>query len=152
VSGWRLFIALDPGGTTGVASCWYNGVDVANRYVAELPPHDACTFVWESLRLHGNGVHEVSVVAERFTIGPQTMKMSRQHDALEVIGAVRWMTQRHHAPFELQDPATAKRMVSNVSLKEAGFWSRGSKGHGHDAARHLLVLLVKNGWYYPFVG
>lgn len=149
---WDLYIAVDPGKTSGIAACWYNGTSVDAMTGHELARQETCDFVWGALTTYVDSPRQLHVVAERFTIGPQTMKMSRQHDALEIIGVVRWMTQKHGASFELQDPATAKRMVSNDALRRAGFWCRGGGGHANDAARHLMVLLVRNGWYYPLVG
>lgn len=147
----ELIVAIDPGGTTGVAACLHvrDAQELVNWVAYELTPQQTLDWLWAGLEAWGAAAQ---VVCERFTIGPQTLKMSRQHDAIEIIGAARWMTQRHGAGFKLQDPATAKRMCSNDALRSNGLWHRGGHGHANDASRHLVVALVERGWYGTLVG
>lgn len=128
-------LAVDPGGTTGFA-CWTEG---EAPWVSEAKPMEFLDFAeeWVSLR-------DVLIVCERFTIGPQSLRMSRQYDALEQIGALRWIAHRHGADFALQAPADVKRFVSNDLLKSLGWYTVGAD-HGRDATRHLVWRLVKEG-------
>lgn len=146
----KYLVALDPGKTTGVAACILtDDVQVSGFQAGEMDRQATLDWTWsalESMRELYDDL-EIHIVAERFTIGPQTMKMTRQHDALEIIGAVRWMTQRHQASFALQDPGIAKSTCSNATLQKIGFWTPGKAGHANDAARHLVVLLLKDGFY-----
>lgn len=84
-----------------------------------------------------NPTRSFVIVCERFT--QQSMKMTRQYEALEMIGALRWIAHKYHAGFVLQSRADKSRVNDNV-LKLFGFWQP-SKGHMMDAARHMFVFI-----------
>jgi hypothetical protein len=83
-----------------------------------------------------------AIIVERYTITPNTAKLSQQHDPLEAIGGLRWMAALWQIPFVLQSPADAKRFADNGRLKRLG-WKSSGAGHNDDAARHLLLYCVK---------
>ncbi len=143
------YIALDPGGTTGLATCEYNGQH-AHFIATQCPPDDACDWLWNLLEVSDDPT-SVTVIAERFTITPETIKKTRQHDALNVIGVVKWMCRRFGVTFVLQDPAVAKKMATNIVLRRNGMWTP-ARDHANDAARHLIVALVAAGGYYLLDG
>lgn len=146
----ELILAIDPGKTSGVASCFFGGGEIVSFTAFELDQQQTCDYVWGCVTGVG---YPINIVAERFVIGPNTLKMSRggAHCAIGIIETARWMARRHQASFKLQDPATAKRMCSNDLLRKAGFWTPALHGHANDAARHLVVALVERGWYSPFL-
>lgn len=84
------------------------------------------------------------VVGEKFTIGPQTMKKTKQYDALYINGVVDYWAAKHGFSFTLQTPAQAKNFASDDKLKTLGWHKPTSGGHANDASRHMLTYLVGN--------
>jgi len=81
------------------------------------------------------------VVAERFTMSGAVV--TQQPDALETIGALRYVTRRRHqGDITLQSRAVKSR-VPNSTLRTIGWWHDSEGGHSLDAARHALVFLVE---------
>lgn len=138
----RQVLAVDPGGTSGIAL--WSGGDTPPP-VEERNPYETIEIVERWLqRVEENGV----VVVERFTIGPQTLKNSRQYDAIEIIGALRYLSLKHGAEFVLQAPADAKRLMTNDVLRRLGWYVTG-RDHGRDALRHLGLYLISRRWLDP---
>lgn len=84
------------------------------------------------------------VVCERYTITAETLRKSRQTTALELIGALRWMTVKSGGEFVMQSPADAKRFSTDGKLTSAGWLQPRARDHANDACRHLLLYCVKN--------
>lgn len=140
----KRLIAIDPGGTTGWVEYDLDKKEVIRS--EEIPDwYDVC------FRLHGflGGDDDVTVVIEKFTISAQTIKKSRQAEPIDIIGAVKYLCKAYEAKLYFQTPAEAKSFVDNERLKVAGFWHKGGAGHALDAYRHLLLWLVKNGYFDP---
>lgn len=132
-------IALDPGGTTGLATCDYEAGAYAYFIATQCTPQEALDWVWSCIE------HNTSIVyAERYTVTPRTVKMTRQYDALYVIGAAQWMCKHTSSTFKLVDPATSKKLGNDRVLRDSGLWTPG-KQHANDAARVLAVALVEAG-------
>jgi hypothetical protein len=91
-----------------------------------------------------NPMRSFAIVAERYTIGQRTLKMSRQYEALEMIGCLRWIAHRHTTSFTLQSRADKSR-VSDADLRRMGLWIP-DKTHAMDARRHMLVYVAS---HYP---
>ena len=122
---------VDSGGTCGIAS-WHEGVLVD---VVELEPMEALDYMaWD---LTGSD----HVACESFI--PRPGVRTWQPDALEVIGALRYVCYRRGASFELQSPADAKRFSTNEKLKKLGWYHPTPGGHANDGLRHLLLALVR---------
>jgi hypothetical protein len=135
----RCVLAVDPGKTTGYA--WHRIGDPAPVIVDEAPFE---TFVpWAEDRLKAAG-REALVIVERYVITPATLRMSRQTDALETIGAVRYLVDKYGADLVWQNASTAKNIVPNSRLRTLGWYTVG-KDHGRDATRHLAVWLHRAG-------
>lgn len=138
-------IAVDPGGTTGLATALFHdgrGEVSGFKSFEETDPMDAVHWVHQTM-IHGP--LKVELVAERYTITPRTTRLSRQYDALYVIGGLMYVAHILHVPFTLQTPADAKNFASNAKLEAIG-WRRPTKGgHADDAARHLLKRAVDTG-------
>ncbi len=86
--------------------------------------------------------HRTEIVCERYTITQQTAKLSPQHDALEVIGTLRYLCRKYDVSFELQARADRLR-VSHATLKKIGWWIPTPGGHTNEAARHALIAFAK---------
>lgn len=128
-------IAVDPGGTAGVAfGAFHEGVppDVT---LFEMTPHEALFYVGDSLPVD-------LVVCESFI--PRPGVRTWQPDALEMIGALRYLCRVAGVRFELQSPASAKRLATNARLDALGWRHRTPGGHADDAARHLLVAAMRH--------
>jgi len=130
-------IAVDPGGTTGIFSALFTpdlpcGTAPLSH---QLAPLDAVRYLHDFL---ARGLVDWLVVE-----GYQQLPGVRsfQPDALEVIGALRYVCSMYGVPFELQDRSVRKR-VSNERLRSLGWWPVG-KPHAQDAARHLYAACVR---------
>ncbi len=142
-------IAVDPGGTTGLVR-WQDVTDI----------YEAHQLTWEdTVRLvHGWLVHadeadffQTTIVVERYTITMQTLKKSRQYEALYCIGGLLTLALLHEGvDVVLQTPAEAKGLASDDTLRRLGWYDavRG-KEHARDALRHLVLFLVKTGRMNP---
>lgn len=133
-------LALDPGGTTGWAT-WDASVGFRS-WECDFDVLIARAWEWITTQpdAHEGARH---VVCERYTITAETLRKSRQSDALEIIGFMRGLCLIYEIPFSLQTPADAKRFSTDDRLRHVGWYTRG-KGHANDAARHLMLHLVKN--------
>lgn len=129
-------IAVDPGGTTGLAA-WAPGIGL---HLVELKPNEAVDWLAEVAQ----GALKKHFVVERYIITPATAKMSQQHDALEIIGALKYLVRAHGHTLTMQTPAEAKAFSTDEKLKNLG-WYHPGKPHARDASRHALLYLAKQG-------
>lgn len=134
-------LAVDPGGTTGWAR--YSPATLQLVRGQESPE--------EFLRWSEHSVEEwtaagldVVIVAEKYTITPDTLRKTRQYDALYTIGALAHFARKFECEFVLQTPAEAKGFTSNARLAELEIYSKG-EDHANDALRHLILWLAKSG-------
>lgn len=133
-----LYVAVDPGGVTGVAvysegdfmSCEVEGGDVG--FAA----------FWRTL-LRDYTV--AGLVVESFTITPATAQKTRQYDALYIIGWLRLEGEQSGLRPVMQSPSTGKSFATDAKLRHFGWKDRSPGGHRDDAARHLLTYLAKAG-------
>lgn len=135
-------VAVDPGGTTGIA-VWSPGLGLSLR---EIKP--AAQAVDWLAQVASHGLAKTFVV-ERYVITPATAKMSQQHDALEITGALKYLARKHGHSIVIQTPAEAKKFSTDAKLKNVGWYEKslgqGFEGHARDASRHLLLFLAKQG-------
>lgn len=89
-------------------------------------------------------VHGATFVVERYIITPATAKMTQQHDALEIIGALKYLARQHDHRIEMQSPSEAKGYSTDTKLKKVGWYNPGEP-HARDASRHVLLYLSKAG-------
>mgnify|MGYP001587211355 CR=1 FL=1 len=137
----RRITALDPGGTTGLATYGHDGLsamqgspdEILDQLEYSLKPFD-----WDE--------RPDIVVCESFTISMHTLKKSRggSNAAIETIGAARYLCRRAGVPFRLQSPGEAKGFASDSVLRRVR-WLPGLPDHARDAARHLLLACVTEG-------
>jgi hypothetical protein len=135
-------IAVDPGGTTGIATTVFDGDGGWSGFSSREEIHLSGALNWVDLLLtHKVANHEL--VVERFTITPATARMSAQYDALYIIGALMYLAHETQVKMTLQPPAGAKRVATNARLEQLGWRNPTKGGHADDAARHLLVRALK---------
>ena len=107
--------------------------------------YEAAAFVDEELT-HGGLDPDLTIVVERFTISARTVKLGRDHNAIELTGAIRWLSFAHMLPEPLYaGPAEVKALVTDARLRDAGAWHKGGGGHANDASRHAIYWLVRAG-------
>lgn len=130
-------VAVDPGGTTGFA-LWSPPIGLSMR---ELSPADKAVDWLADVASQLQGAH---FVVERYIITPATAKMSQQHDALEIIGAIKFLCRKYGHTLTMQTPAEAKAFSTDAKLKNVGWYQPGLP-HARDASRHALLFLAKQG-------
>jgi hypothetical protein len=130
-------LAIDPGLCTGV--CLVNNLpDTPTFTTAELDFAASCRFI-KSVIDDG----DVTLVAERFTISERTIKLGRDHTAIELIGVMKWFSIDAGLPEPIfAGPAEVKRLVTDARLKQFT-WHRGGGGHANDASRHAVYHLLR---------
>ena len=131
-------VAVDPGGTTGIA-LWSPHLGLSMRELN--PAAEAVDWLANVLDSSNPRRH---VVVERYIITPATAKMSQQHDALEIIGALKFLCRKYGHTLTMQTPAEAKAFSTDAKLKNVG-WYQPGQGHARDASRHALLFLAKQG-------
>lgn len=138
-------LAVDPGVTTGW-SLWDPTME--RPQTGQDQQYEFCRRVetWLEASWLAYWAKEITleVVVERYTVGPETIKKTRQNASLEIIGVVRYLCGKFGVPFSLQTPADAKAFATNEKLKRCGWWSPGQQ-HANDATRHLLLGLARRG-------
>lgn len=144
----RFLLSVDPGLATGVCFLDISLPDPVILWTDEID-EASLAFRVEEILSEGcvDGKNTVEVVVEKFTITPQTGKLSSAPWSLEHIGVIRYLCRKYNATFLLQTPADAKNFVPNERLKALGLWHRGGEGHALDALRHAVLYMVrKRGW------
>lgn len=132
-------LAIDPGKMSGVAF-WggFEALQVPEPKSWEIPAMESvqhCDYLMSKFT-------EVLVVCESFI--PRPGAGTWQPDALEVIGALRYLSFKYHYDFELQSPADAKRFSTDAKLKKLGWYTSTPDGHANDSLRHLLLGAVRH--------
>lgn len=134
----KHLITVDPGGTTGFGYATLSNGHIDNTWFDQ--DADSGRFLgWVWDELHEYDPADVIIVCESYIITAETLRKSRQTAPLEIIGALRWMSEYLGASFELQQPAQAKRLATDARLKAIGWWNKSTKDHANDAARHLFL-------------
>lgn len=84
-----------------------------------------------------------TIICESFTITQATARKSPQPDPWRIIGHVEALCYRDDIPLVFQAPSEAMAFSKNDKLKALGWYKPGA-GHDNDAARHLLLWMMKN--------
>ena len=129
-------LAIDPGLKTGIAVCDNIGIQTMQLDVEEF---------YRLIRSYGymNRWRPLdAIVCEAYIISPDTLKKSRQHWSLELIGLTRYEAYLAGVNFKLQQASAAKKFVTNDLLKLYGLYVPG-QDHANDALRHLVLYLVQ---------
>lgn len=144
-------MGVDPGGTTGIAV-----IDVEwNESRYDAPP-DAHVFDTQIEASWGPGPDSVGaklnsliiqmepdlLAVEKFIITQQTVRFTRQPDALWIIGGVRFLADITGIPVHMQPASLAKTTWDATRLKDTGWAKVVKQKHARDALRHALTACV----------
>lgn len=129
-------LAIDPGGTTGMAHLRKGGFDsweipgglegFAEHWLMGTPARHHYDFI----------------VIEKFTIMASTLRKTREYDALEIVGLVKATCHVHGPTLRLQTATQGKSFGTDAKLKALKWWDSSPGGHRNDAARHLVTFLA----------
>lgn len=139
-----LVISVDPGLVTGVS---YFDSDMDFFDSAEKPAMDAVEWIHAIIRASSErqaaGLDfNAQLVCESYTVNANTIKHKRQYDALEVIGACRYLARFYGATFRLQPPPN-RNLIKNEMLKTLGWYRPTKDKHQLDAAKHLAIACLR---------
>jgi len=137
-------IAVDPGGTTGIA--WHiASVPLVDG--TEVGGGNAGFVKWWHEMFDANQTNAyirpqqpTLVICEDFIVNATTHKKTRQTDAQHIIGGLAFWCQIYEVPLVLPKAAD-KNFGTDDKLKALGWYDPGH-GHKNDALRHLLKQLV----------
>lgn len=128
----EIIIGIDPG-----LHCGFALLDGEDFNVWEFRPMEACD------RLHdlanGTTTKTVRVGMERYTQNA-TVKTG-QNDALEIIGAARWICRRARVAFTVVGASDSTKGMDRATLKRLGFWIPGKPDHYQRAAAQVAYAL-----------
>jgi len=128
-------IALDPGGTTGIASTMIDtnrgkcGVIATRQMVG-----DHHTKLYRFLISEAPSV----VVCENFVYQNRMKKVAL--DSVEYIGVAKLYCQMTKTAYRGQMAGSAKALWTDDKIKQLGLWEKGQQ-HAMDAVRHLLLFV-----------
>lgn len=142
-----LFIALDPGKATGVATWDFSTDAEAPMLETEFEWIDLCSGIETLLDVRS----DIQLVCESFTPRP---KVKFVPDSLRIINVCEWLLERSGCPHDLvlQPPRDGKSARSDKQLREMGWLDGRTTDHARDAARHLWVYLCKQHLIEPRTG
>ncbi len=127
---------IDPGLTSGLAI-----LERGEFRADELPFQAACD------RIAGLCAHWKTALAigwEKYAITPDTHKMTRQPEAMEVIGVARYFAAACHCQVLPPTAPSDRNVATPEMLKALGWWVPG-KDDAQSAAQHLLAYLLRTG-------
>jgi hypothetical protein len=130
-----LILGVDPGGTTGVVVLDPHAIEVVEFDELSLAKADDGWADW--LRRTVPTVD--TVAAERYVITARTATLTRQGGALDVLGALRYLTIVERRRLMLQMAADAKVSFPDEVLRKLGQYKQVRGGHARDALRHALL-------------
>lgn len=139
-----VVLAVDPGGTTGVAWGVVNPGGLVTVGSGEVLGGDHGFFKFFDQFVTA-GYPLVTLVCETFTITASTARKTQQPDALFIIGLLRYWSAKHGVTLHMQRPGEAKGFGTNDKLKHLGWYQPTKGGHANDAVRHLVTHLARTG-------
>lgn len=146
-----VYIGVDPGKVTGGFA--YNSLTgVANKFEGDLVT--VVTWIWDRLHEQWNRAAQqvgeehhaklgLTVIGmERYTLGTTTR--SAQTDALEVIGAIKFLASLFPTQVILmvQGAADAQQAGNRENLIKVGWWTPGDKDQHHNRAAAQIALAM----------
>jgi hypothetical protein len=143
----KSLVAVDPGLITGVATLSQNPNGKLFNTV-ELPAMEAVSWI-ENYIQKGQNMSEIHVVCEAFTINDHTAKETRQYDALEVIGAVRYLCEVYNLEFHTPVKPSVRKVISSELLQDIGWYRSSPDKHMIDATKHVVAFGLRMGILKP---
>lgn len=136
-------LALDPGDSTGATLFHFEDGNVQIIWSREIDEYEIDFVVEDTISLYRG---QIEVVSEKFTITPQTGKLSAAPWSLEKTGVSRYLARKYKAKYTIQLPVDAKNFCPNRLIKALGLWVviPGGEGHALDSIRHGVLYMVKN--------
>ncbi len=144
-----MILAIDPGLITGwatwnsVAKDGFDSGMVEGRFKFYQWFYGLMSAAYGNSTSFQNRYYPSAIVMEKFTITLATAKKSPQLDPLYIIGHIEAIAERDGITFATQTPAQAMSFATNEKLKAVGWYKPGA-GHDNDAARHLMLWLIKH--------
>lgn len=126
-------VAVDPGEKCGVAR--YVDGEISAIQCDYRTALDDYVLPW--LRT----LPQVECSVERYTVGAQTLKKTRQPTAQHVVGIIKTECERLGVPFVQYGPGDAKKLGRPELLRSLGIYLPGLD-HANDALSHLLLTLA----------
>jgi hypothetical protein len=144
-------LGVDPGGTTGIAI-----IDVPWDNDRFEPPPSTHLFDTQIPAVWGDGANSVGwqirdliedyapelIAIEKFIITQNTVRFTRQPDAMWIIGGTRFLADTLSIPVHMQSASLAKTTWDATRLKDTGWAKVVKKTHARDGLRHALTSLV----------
>lgn len=148
-----LYLAFDPGGTTGWASLHFK---LDDEGIPVGKPSWACEQI-------GPGEHHIElemmleavleedrepipfdyhIITESFEYRNKS-RAGLVLDSVEYIGVMKLWCKKSGIPLHKQTAAMGKGFVKDENIKKLGLWYPGHK-HAMDAMRHLIYFIVMN--------
>lgn len=138
-----LYVAVDPGLTTGIAWYWTGGAEPAMAS-EQLPAMEAVEEISSFADLKF-AVQMQTLIVENF-IPRRNTALTWQPDALHVIGALRYFAWKNKIHMILQNPIPKQRQAGlERELRKRRLWKPSEGGHENAARKHLLMALQREG-------
>lgn len=147
-------IALDPGGTTGIATAYYPGgienpqIQDFNISTDELGPNEHHNALYNYVTLRAGGPLPLTIITEKFEfrqhIDPKKARTGLNLISREYIGIVKLICAQTGVRLEQQSASQGKHFVTDKKLDLNGIIVRPLHNgrHRNDALRHLIRYLV----------
>lgn len=139
----NCIMGIDPGQTVGIA--WHRlfaGSDADLDEFHSMQINHENLGQWLDYYLYCMDID--LLIYEQFNVTHAT-PASAVKLAVECIGAIKAMCDRHGIDYVEQTRQTGKNLGTTTRLKKLG-WYRTLLPHGNDAARHLLAYRLAEGW------
>lgn len=143
-----LYLAFDPGGTTGWASLRFKIDDEYNVEgrpewkTGQIGPHQHHGELWTMLWDLNDKPDEFFLITESFEYRNRA-RAGLVLDSVEYIGVMKLFCAITREDLYKQTAAMGKGFVKDENIKKLGLWSPGNK-HAMDAMRHLIYFIVMN--------
>jgi len=131
----ELIIGVDPG-----LHCGFALLDNDDFEVWEFSPMEACDRLYNILTASKRYKH-ARVSVERYNITGSTAK-TNQTDALEIIGAMRWICRRANVTFNVVGSSDAAKIGTRANLVKLGWWRPGKPDHYQRASAQVAYAYM----------
>lgn len=148
-------IGVDPGLMTGIfifRHMYHDGgeyippstVLLVDPY--QVPAAEVGTWLWEMIdRIEdidqGPGPGDIHIAVEKYIITSRTAKLTQQHEALEVTGAVKSVASQSFSKPKVTQYMKANLKFANDDVLRRIRWHTKGMRHANDAARQAYALL-----------
>lgn len=142
-------LAIDPGDSTGITLFKFENNTVEIIWSREIDEYEVDFVIEDTVSTYQG---QIEVVSEKFTITPQTGKLTAAPWSLEKTGVSRYIARKYKVKFTIQLPVDAKSFCTNKLIKTLGLWVVIPNGEGHalDSIRHGVLYMVRNfNWRPP---